>query len=175
MSLVVKPPYVLIFPSGYVAMLTKSLCIAQDFLTAIWLCWSSEQEQFRGLHWSKWWERHRPDASFPQAMTVIVLATICLLACVFYLFVLFQWTRDTKRKTTTRVAVDDAAGETGEEKRPQIVGPKRTNEKHDRFMERSHLASSTRGLSHSCGPGCNECERVVYERVVNLMKPRKRS
>ena len=36
-------PYVLRFPPGYVAVLMKSLCIAQDFLTAIWLCWSSEQ------------------------------------------------------------------------------------------------------------------------------------
>ncbi len=168
-------PYVLRFPPGYVAVLMKSLCIAQDFLTAIWLCWSSEQGQFRGSHSSKWWKRHRPDASFPQAMTLIVLATICLLECVFFLFVLFQWTRDTKRKTTTRTAVDDAAGETGEKKRPQIVGPKRTNEKHVRFMERSHRASSTRGRSHGCGPGCNECERVVYERVVNSMKPGKRS
>ena len=33
-------------------------------------------------------------------MTLIVLAAICLLACAFLLFVLFQWTRDTKRKTT---------------------------------------------------------------------------
>jgi hypothetical protein len=61
--------------------------------------------------------------------------------------------------------VDDAAGETGEKERPQIVGPKRTKQKHDRFMERSH----------GCWPGCNECERVVYERVVNSMKPGKRS
>jgi hypothetical protein len=88
---------------------------------------------------------------FPQAVTVIVLATICLLACVFFLFVLFQWTRDTKRKTTTRTAVDDAAGETGEKKRPQIVGPKRTNEKHDRFLERSRRASSTRGGHTAAG------------------------
>ena len=116
-----------------------------------------------------------PTRCFPQAMTVIVLATICLLASVFFLFVLFQWTRDTKRKTTTRTAADDAAGVTGEKKRPQIVGPKRTNEKHDRFMERSHRASSTRGRSHGCGAGCNECERVAYERVVNSMKPGNRS
>jgi len=43
-------------------------------------------------------------------MTLIVLAAICLLGCAFLLFVLFQWTRDTKRKTTTRTAVDHAAG-----------------------------------------------------------------
>jgi len=168
-------PYVLRFPSVYVAVLSKSLCSAQDFLTVIWLCCSPGQGQFRGSYSSKWWKRHRPDTSFPQAMALIVLTTICLLACVFFLFVLFQWTTDTKRKTTTRTAVDDAAGETGEKKRPQIVGPKTTNEKHDRFMERSHRALSTRGRSHGCGSGCNECERVVYKRVVNSMKPGKRS
>jgi TRAP-type C4-dicarboxylate transport system permease small subunit len=122
--------YVLRFPSGYVAALTKSLCIAQDFLTAIWLCWSSEQAQFRASHSSKWWKRHRPDASFPQAMTVIVLAAVGFLACAFFFFVLFQWMRDTKRKTTT---VDDAAGETSEKKRPQVVGFRRAVEKRDRF------------------------------------------
>jgi hypothetical protein len=42
-------------------------------------------------------------------MTLIVLAAICLLASAFLLFVLFQWTRDTKRKTTVRAAVDDDA------------------------------------------------------------------
>jgi hypothetical protein len=47
-SIAIMLPYILRFPSGYVAVLTKSLCIAQDFLTAIWLCWSWEQGQFRG-------------------------------------------------------------------------------------------------------------------------------
>jgi hypothetical protein len=32
----------------------------------------------------------------------------------FLLFVLFQWTRDTKRKTTTRAAMDGAAGGSSE-------------------------------------------------------------
>ena len=64
-----------------------------------------------------------------RAMTLIVLATICYLACVFLLFVLFQWTLDTKRKTTARTAVDDAAGETNENKRLQVVGSQRTVEK----------------------------------------------
>jgi len=100
----------------------------------------------------------------PRAMTLIALTTICFLACVFLLFVLFQWTRDTKRKATTRTAVDDAAGETGEKKRPQIVGLKRTNEEHDRFM----------GRSHGCGPGCNECERTAYEKVARSFRASKR-
>jgi hypothetical protein len=50
-------------------------------------------------------------------MTPVVLAAICLLAWVFLLSVLFQWTRDTKRKATTRPAVDEAAGGTREKTR----------------------------------------------------------
>jgi hypothetical protein len=53
-------------------------------------------------------------------MTVIVLAAIGFLACAFFLFVLFRWTRDTKRKTTT---VDDAAGETSEKKDRKLLVP----------------------------------------------------
>ena len=106
-----------------------------------------------------------------SVMTVIVLGALGFLVCTF-LFVLFQWTRDAKRKTTTRTAVHDAA-ETFEKKRPQIVGP--SSEKHGRFTGRSRRALSTRGQSHGCRPGCKECERVVYERVVNSMKPGKKS
>jgi len=65
-------------------------------------------------------------------MTVIVLAAVGFLACAFFLFVLIQWTRGTKRKTTTRTAVDDAAGESSEKKRPQVVGSRSAVEKPDR-------------------------------------------
>ena len=156
-------------------MLTKSLCIAQDFLTAIWLCWSSEQGPFRGSHSSKWWKRHRPDASFPQAMTVIVLAAVGFLACAFYIFVLFQWTRDTKRKTATRSAEDDVAGETSAMKRPQLVGSRKTPEEHDRFSGKSRSILSTGDRSRVCGPGCNECERIAYEKVARSLRSGKRT
>ena len=108
-------------------------------------------------------------------MTLIVLAAICLLACLFFLFVLIEWTRDAKRKTTTRTAVDDAAGETSEKKRPRIVASRETSEKHDLFSGRSRWVQSRSSQSRDCGPGCNECERAVYERVVNSMKSGKRS
>jgi hypothetical protein len=108
-------------------------------------------------------------------MDLIVLAAICFLACVFLLFVLFQWTRDSKRKTTTRTAAGGAAGKTEEKKHLRIVSPRRNIEKQDRYSERSHGVQSMRGRSRGCGPGCNECERVVYERLVNSMKPGKRS
>ena len=63
-------------------------------------------------------------------MALIVLAAICILACMFVLFVLFQWTRDTKRKTTTRAAVDDAAGGTSEKTRLQAADRASTEKRH---------------------------------------------
>ena len=106
----------------------------------------------------------------PRAMTLIVLATICLLACVFLLFVLFQWTRDTKRKTTTRTAVDDAAGATGEKKRLRIVGSPGHSGKQNRFPGMSRSAASKIGQSRGCGPGCKECERTAYEKVARSLR-----
>lgn len=75
-----------------------------------------------------------PSIRFPQAMILIVLAAVGFLACAFFLFVLFQWTRDTKRRTT---GVGDAAGDSSEKKLPHVVGSQRTVKKRDRFSRRS--------------------------------------
>ena len=99
-------------------------------------------------------------------MTLIVLAAICLFACFFFLLVLFQWTIDPKRKTTTRTA----AGETSEKKRPRIVASRETSEKHDRFSGRSRWVQSRRSQLRGCEPGCNECERTVYEKVARSLR-----
>src|SRR5882724_9888422 len=79
-------------------------------------------------------------------MILIVLAAVGFLACAFFLFVLFQWTRDTKRKTTTRTAVRDADGETSKKNHPQIICFKRSDEKHHSFTRRSHRASGMRAV-----------------------------
>jgi hypothetical protein len=105
-------------------------------------------------------------------MTVIVLAAVGFLACAFYLFVLFEWTRDTKRKTTT---VDHAAGETDAKKRLQIVSPRRNIEKQDRSSGSSGEIQGTGGQSRDCGPGCSECERIAYEKVARLLRSGKRT
>ncbi len=105
-------------------------------------------------------------------MTVIVLAAVGFLACAFYLFVLFQWTRDTKRKVTR---VGDATGDTSENKRPQVVGSQRTVEKRDPSAERSRRFQRMRGRSRGCGPGCNECERIAYEKVARSLRSGKRT
>lgn len=66
------------------------------------------------------------------SMTVIVLVTICLVACDFLLYVLFQWTRETKRRPASRSAIGDEAGKAGQKKQPYIVGSRRAAEQHDR-------------------------------------------
>jgi hypothetical protein len=77
-----------------------------------------------------------------RAMAYTVLATICFLACVFLLFVLVQWMRDTKRKTTTRPKADSKAGETQEQKRLHTVGVQGTVQKRNRFKVRAHRVSA---------------------------------
>jgi hypothetical protein len=64
-----------------------------------------------------------PSIRFPQAMILIVLAALGFLACAFFLFVLFQRTRDTKHKTATRTAVDDAASESSEKNVRKLLVP----------------------------------------------------
>jgi len=66
------------------------------------------------------------------SMTVIVLVTICLVACGFLLYVLFQWTRETKRRPTSRSAIGDEPCQAGQKKQPYIVGSRRAAERHDR-------------------------------------------
>jgi hypothetical protein len=107
-------------------------------------------------------------------MTLIALAAICLIACGFFLFVLIQWTRDARRKTITRTAVDDAAGRTNE-KKLHIVGPRRNIEKPDSSSGSSRWVQGMGGHSRGCGPGCSECERTAYEKVARSLRSGKRS
>ena len=101
-------------------------------------------------------------------MALIVLATICLLACVFLLFVLFQWTRDTKHRATTRAAVDDAAGGSSEKTRLQAAARASTEKRHA-FPE-GHAGSRAGARSRACLPGCHRCERTAYEKVVRSLR-----
>jgi len=108
-------------------------------------------------------------------MALIVLATICFLAYVFLLFVLVQWMRDTKRKTTTRPAVDSEVGETRETEHPHTVGSRRTVERPDRFEGRLHRVAAAAERSSGRESGCNESERIAYEKIVRSFKPGKRN
>jgi hypothetical protein len=113
--------------------------------------------------------------SVSRTMALIVLATICFLACVFLLFVLVQWIRDTNRKTTTRPAVNSEAGEARETKYPHIVGPRSAVERRDRFKVRSHEVAAASGRSRDRESGYDERERMAYERIARSFKSGKRS
>src|ERR1700682_5134942 len=106
-------------------------------------------------------------------MALIALITICFLACVFLLFVLYQWTRDAKRKTATRSAIDSEAGDTRGKKHPHIVGSPRAEERGDR----SKVTSDPRNdrTARDRGPRCNECERTAYERIARSLRTSKRT
>lgn len=59
----------------------------------------------------------------------MVLVTIGFLGCGFLLYVLFQWTRETKRRPASRSAFGDESGEAGPEEatisRPYAEGGRR--------------------------------------------------
>jgi hypothetical protein len=91
-------------------------------------------------------------------VTITVLVTICFLACVFYVCVLFHWMQDTKAKTTAPPVADKEDGETREKKRPYIVGSRRAAERHDRTTVTSLQAPRIKEQSRGRESGCNECE-----------------
>jgi hypothetical protein len=107
-------------------------------------------------------------------MTLIVLVTICLLACVFLLFVLAQWMRDTKRKTTARPEVDSKAGETREEKRPHTAGSRRTAEGRYRFKVGARRVSTITERSGGRESWHDEREQIAYERITRSFNTSKR-
>jgi hypothetical protein len=102
-------------------------------------------------------------------MALIALTTICLLACGFFLFVLIQWMRDTKRKTT-RPEVDSRVGETRATRRPHIVGDRKTVERRDRFKVKAHRVSTRAARSGIRDSWYDESERMAYERIARSFK-----
>jgi hypothetical protein len=103
-------------------------------------------------------------------MALIVLATICLLACFFLLFVLVQWMRDTKRKTTNRPVIDNKAVEKNEENRPHAIGSHREVERRDRSKVAARRMSIVTKGSKFSDSWNDERERIAYERIARSFK-----
>jgi len=103
-------------------------------------------------------------------MTLIVLVTICFLGCGFLLYVLFQWTRESKRKPASRSAIGDEVGQAGQKKQPHIVGSRRAAKRHDRTAS-SLQVPSIKGESRGREAGCNEC---AHERIAESLRPGKK-
>jgi hypothetical protein len=104
-------------------------------------------------------------------MTVIVLATICFLGCGFLLYVLFQWTRETKRKRASRSAIGDEVGQAGQKRQPYIVGSRGAAKRHDRTKSSLQIPS-IKGESRGCEAGRNECAHERTAESVRLGKKR---
>jgi hypothetical protein len=114
--------------------------------------------------------------SIRRTMALIVFAMFCFLACVFLLFVLVQWTRDAKRKTTTRPPVDSEVGETRDAKRPHIVGVSRGVAGRDRVIgQPRRAADAATELSSGRGSGSNKGERIAHERIARSYNPGSRN
>jgi hypothetical protein len=149
----------------------NSLQSTQDFLTRISLCWSAGRGSLFAAFAAFRLEAHVA-RSVQRAMALIVLATICLLACVFLLLVLVQWMGDTKRKTTNRPEVDSKAGE---QKRPRAVTSPRTVERRDRFKVGARRVFTTTERPGGRGSWHDERERMAYDRIAGSFKPGTRS
>jgi hypothetical protein len=108
-------------------------------------------------------------------MALIVSATIYFPACVFLVFVLDQWMRDTKRKAKTHPNVDSNVGETDEQKHPHAVGSQRAVERRDRSKSAAHRMSRISRRSSARESGYSECERMAYERIARSWISGKRS
>ena len=108
-------------------------------------------------------------------MAIIVLTAICLLACVFLLFALVQWTRDTKRRTTTRFVTVKEQGEAHQGKRRQAVGSRVTPISRNCFRVRARRLSDIADPSEEYAYGHDERERIAYERIARSFRLHNRS
>jgi hypothetical protein len=104
-------------------------------------------------------------------MTLTVLAATGLLACVFYLYVLFRWIRDPRRKGGTRPATDRQVGGAPETKRPYVIRSQKTADKHRPGL-RSHGAPRLVELSRGAEPEWNAIERIAYQKIAGSLRKR---
>ena len=95
--------------------------LSQGWFAKLCLSWG-RLRSFNRFHRE---ERTESYALSPFPMTLMVLATTCLVACAFYSYVLCQWMPDTKGKRTTRFSIDRPGGGAKEKNRPYIMGSRK--------------------------------------------------
>src|SRR5258708_34311163 len=142
------------------AYLIHSLQTSQDFRRRDSLScpWCGRLRSFNRSNRAQRTESH---SLYRGPMTLIVLATTCLLACAFYIYVLCQWMRDGNGKKTPRPPMDGQSTGTQENKRPYVMGSWKTAERGDRSDVTSQRAARRGGLSRRRGIGWNESERIA--------------
>jgi hypothetical protein len=101
-------------------------------------------------------------------MALIALATICLLACVFFIYVLVQWTRDKSRKLAGPPPRTEKTGAKSEKRQPLLITSRR-NEKNDQLVLRSSKTYSINRQSKGRRAVCSRCERRAHERIAQAL------
>jgi len=97
-------------------------------------------------------------------MVLITWATICLLACSFFVYVLLQWTRDKSRKLAgPPPRTEEPRGKT-EKRRPLLITSRR-NDRKDQLVLRSSKSRSINAQSKRRRAVCSRCERRAHERI----------
>jgi hypothetical protein len=108
-------------------------------------------------------------------MALAVLATLCFLACAFYLYVLSQWPGGAERKGTTGTTVDGGTEQRGEGRQLGARGSRETSEKPGHSTPAEHQILGRAGRPGAGESRCDQCERVAHERIAMSLRLSKRS
>ena len=106
-------------------------------------------------------------------MTLTVLVTTGLLVCAFYLYVLYQRTRDAKGPSATRHSIGTQTDATPKPKQPFIMRPGKIGERIPSDVT-SHRAPRLAKLPRDREAGWNASERIAYQRIASSLILRKR-
>jgi hypothetical protein len=103
-------------------------------------------------------------------VTVMLLAIIGVMTCVFYLVVLIQWVRDAKRVKNIVSRAENRANKGRPSARAGVVGFQKDAGRGRRMAAQSSLraAAAERHFQVS-GPGWSALEQDVYERIARSL------
>jgi hypothetical protein len=102
-------------------------------------------------------------------VTVMLLAIIGFMACVFYVFVLIEWVRDAKRAKTIVSIAEGRATPTRQQVRARVVGFQKDAVRGRRSAQPPLVPSTTERHFQASGPRWNALERNVYETIARSL------
>ena len=105
-------------------------------------------------------------------MPAIIFTALCLMGCGFMVYVLAQWTRDTRPKTASRPEDSQAR----DRKQPHIVSSHKTSEvdmsrgvsTEGQFVDGEQRAGRV-------NPSFHDSERTAHQRIANFVIPGKKA
>jgi hypothetical protein len=102
-------------------------------------------------------------------VTVMLLAVIGFVACVFYVFVLIQWVRDTKRAKIIVSIAEDRATKVRRRTRGRVVGFRKDAVRDRPSAQPPLVPSTTARHFQASGPGWNALERNAYATIARSL------